>query len=46
MAIAKEQGHEFTADKINQFTEEELEDVSGGGGVTLEPESCGQYPGC
>ncbi|QNI58123.1 nif11-like leader peptide domain protein [Synechococcus sp. BIOS-U3-1] len=31
VSIAKEHGHEFTADKINQLSEEELEVVSGGG---------------
>ncbi|QNI54372.1 nif11-like leader peptide domain protein [Synechococcus sp. BIOS-E4-1] len=30
VGIAKEHGHEFTADKINQLSEEELEGVSGG----------------
>ena len=33
VAIAKEHGHEFTADKISQLSqlsEEELEDISGG----------------
>jgi len=29
VGIAKEQGHEFTADKINQLTEEDLEGVVG-----------------
>jgi len=28
--IAKENGHEFTADKINQLSEEELERLAGG----------------
>ena len=28
--IAKEHGHEFTADKISQLSEEELEGVAGG----------------
>ena len=28
--IAKEHGHEFTADKINQLSEEELEGAAGG----------------
>ena len=32
VSIAKEHGHEFTADKISQLSEEELEGVSGGGG--------------
>ena len=32
VGIAKEHGHEFTADKISQLSEEELEGVSGGGG--------------
>ena len=30
LAIAKEHGHEFTADKITELSEEELEVVSGG----------------
>ena len=30
VSIAKEQGHEFTADKIDQLSEEELENVAGG----------------
>ena len=30
VGIAKEHGHEFTADKINQLSEEELEGVAGG----------------
>ena len=30
VGIAKEQGHEFTADKINQLSDDELEGVSGG----------------
>ena len=29
VGIAKEHGHEFTADKISQLSEEELEGVSG-----------------
>ena len=32
VSIAKEYGHEFTADKISQLSEEELEGVAGGGG--------------
>ncbi|QNI48845.1 nif11-like leader peptide domain protein [Synechococcus sp. A18-25c] len=31
VGIAKEHGHEFTADKINQLSNEELEGVAGGG---------------
>ena len=31
--IAKEHGHEFTSDKINQISEEELEGVAGGTSV-------------
>ena len=31
VAIAKEYRHEFTADKITELSEEELEGVSGGG---------------
>ena len=37
VGIAKEHGHEFTADKfsqLSQLSEEELEGVAGGGGVT------------
>ena len=34
VGIAKEHGHEFTADKISQLSEEELEGVAGG---TLYP---------
>ena len=30
VGIAKEHGHEFTADKISNLSEEELEGVSGG----------------
>ena len=33
VAIAKEHGHEFTADKIAELSEEELEGVAGGGTV-------------
>ena len=32
VAIAKEHGHEFTADKITALSEEELEGVTGGTG--------------
>ena len=31
VAIAKEHGHEFTANKISQLSKEELEGVAGGG---------------
>ena len=30
MGIAKEHGHEFTADKMTELSEEELEGVDGG----------------
>ena len=30
VSIAKEHGHEFTADKITELSEEELEGVAGG----------------
>jgi predicted ribosomally synthesized peptide with nif11-like leader len=30
VGIAKDHGHEFSADKINQLSEDELEGVSGG----------------
>ena len=31
VGIAKEHGHEFTADKLAELSEEELEGVAGGG---------------
>ena len=31
VGIAKEHGHEFTADKMTELSEEELEGVAGGG---------------
>ena len=34
-SIAKEHGHEFTADKISQLSKEELEGVSGGKNIDL-----------
>ena len=34
VGIAKEHGHEFTADKINQLSNEELEGVAGGDDTT------------
>ena len=34
IGIAKENGHEFTADKLNQLREEELERLAGGTGGT------------
>ncbi|QNI55911.1 nif11-like leader peptide domain protein [Synechococcus sp. BIOS-E4-1] len=40
--VAKEHGHEFTADKINQLSEEELEGVAGGCGcLALESQYSG-----
>ena len=30
VSLAKEHGHEFTADKINQLSDRELESLSGG----------------
>ena len=41
MGIAKEHGHEFTADKFSQLSEEELEGVSGGGDHTKGGSICG-----
>ena len=47
VAIAKEHGHEFTADNITVLSEEELEGVAGGGtymyycnGPTLHTNCC------
>ena len=31
VGIAKEHGHDFSADKFSQLSEEELEEVAGGG---------------
>ena len=39
VGIAKEHGHEFTADKISQLNEKELEGVAGGG-----PDGKQRYP--
>ena len=33
VGIAKEHGHEFTADKITELSEEELESVAGGANI-------------
>ena len=38
--IAKDHGHEFTADKISQLSEEELEGVAGGGCSLARENSC------
>ena len=35
VGIAKEHGHEFTADKIEELSQEELEGVSGGGNCEI-----------
>ena len=35
VGIAKENGHEFTADKFSQLSDDELEGVSGGAGVCV-----------
>ena len=35
VGIAKEHGHEFTADKITELSEEELEGVAGGNWCTF-----------
>ena len=34
ISIAKDHGHEFTADHINELTDEELEGVAGGTSLT------------
>ena len=46
VAIAKEHGHEFTADKITELSEEDLEGVAGG--LNSSREQCGGGPqaGC
>ncbi len=41
VAIAKQQGYEFTADKLNDLSEQDLEGVAGGtGGPTWNPCGC------
>ncbi|KZR88089.1 Nitrogen fixation protein of unknown function [Synechococcus sp. MIT S9509] len=41
VSIAEEHGHEFTADKISQLSEEELEVVLGGAlQSTIQSENC------
>ena len=41
VAIAKEHGHEFTADKLSELSEDEIEGVAGGApGLTVKNESC------
>ena len=35
VGIAKDHGHEFTADKVTELSEEELEGVAGGGASCL-----------
>lgn len=39
VSIAKEHGHEFTADKLSQLSQEDLEGVTGGGTISW----CGGY---
>ena len=38
--IAKEHGHEFTADKIGQLSEEELESMAGGKNTYDTSQNC------
>ena len=41
MSIAKDHGHEFTADKVTGLSEDEIEGVAGGApGLTVKNESC------
>ena len=35
VGIAKDHGHEFTADKVTELSEEELEGVTGGTGTII-----------
>ena len=39
VSIAKEHGHEFTAEKFSQLSEQDLEGVAGGGTISW----CGGY---
>ena len=43
VSIAKDHGHEFTADKISQLSEEELEGVAGGFGMETGKDGCFGY---
>ena len=47
VGIAKDHGHQFTADKVTELSEEELEGLAGGGGwrnwkrnTRRKPRSC------
>ena len=40
VSIAKEHGHEFTADKITALSEEELEGVAGGTDIVIHTGNC------
>ena len=40
VGIAKEHGHEFTADKIGQLSEEELESMAGGKNTYDTSQNC------
>ena len=50
VGIAKEHGHEFTADKVAELSEEELEGVAGGTGFpgawVAVPPTVPAGPGC
>ena len=41
VGIAKEHGHEFTADNVAELSEEELEGVAGGRSRTVSQPGCG-----
>ena len=43
VGIAKEQGYEFSADKLSQLSEEELESVAG---AVTDPLSATRFPAC
>ena len=46
VGIAKEHGHEFTADRISQLSEKDLEDVSAGAPRITNPDDCGCMSTC
>ena len=46
VSIAKEHGHEFSADKLGQLSDEELEGVAGGGMYKLSGRGIWHIKGC
>ena len=46
VGIAKEHGHEFSADKVNQLSKEELEAFAGGAAMMTLVSDAVQYSKC